>query len=56
MSVKIFALLIGVVAGLCAMTAPAAVCIAADAGWLPIALLQALIAILLTFRVVSSVS
>ena len=32
-----FALLIGVVAGLRAMTAPAAVCWAARLGWLPLA-------------------
>lgn len=37
MSVYILALLIGVVAGLRVMTAPAAVSIAAAAGWLPIA-------------------
>ncbi|MDK1491341.1 DUF4126 domain-containing protein [Sinorhizobium sp. 7-81] len=37
MSVYILALLIGVVAGLRAMTAPAAVSIAAAAGWLPVA-------------------
>jgi uncharacterized membrane protein len=37
MSVYVLALLIGVVAGLRAMTAPAAVSIAAAAGWLPVA-------------------
>ncbi|MEY9200599.1 MULTISPECIES: membrane protein [Sinorhizobium] len=37
MTVYVLALLIGVVAGLRAMTAPAAVSIAAAAGWLPIA-------------------
>jgi uncharacterized membrane protein len=37
MSVYVLALLIGVVAGLRAMTAPAAVSIAAAAGWLPLA-------------------
>ncbi|MDK1373931.1 MULTISPECIES: DUF4126 domain-containing protein [unclassified Sinorhizobium] len=37
MSVYILALFIGVVAGLRAMTAPAAVSIAAAAGWLPVA-------------------
>ncbi|MDK1386078.1 hypothetical protein ILFOPFJJ_04096 [Ensifer psoraleae] len=37
MSVYILALLIGVVAGLRAMTAPAAVSIATAAGWLPVA-------------------
>ncbi|MCA1367062.1 DUF4126 domain-containing protein [Bradyrhizobium sp. BRP14] len=37
MSVYVFALLIGVVAGLRAMTAPAAISIAAAAGWLPVA-------------------
>ncbi|WP_026619708.1 putative membrane protein (plasmid) [Ensifer sp. WSM1721] len=36
MSVYVLALLIGVVAGLRAMTAPAAVSIAAAAGWLPV--------------------
>jgi uncharacterized membrane protein len=37
MSFYVLALLIGVVAGLRAMTAPAAVSIAAAAGWLPVA-------------------
>ncbi|WEX75288.1 DUF4126 domain-containing protein [Sinorhizobium numidicum] len=37
MSIYVLALLIGVVAGLRAMTAPAAVSIAAAAGWLPVA-------------------
>lgn len=37
MSIYLLALLIGVVAGLRAMTAPAAVSIAAAAGWLPLA-------------------